>query len=105
MAMEAGASVYGTVRARGLERVRALGAEPVVEGDGIGAQLASRSLDAVIDTIGGDALESAGEALRRTESLFPSRAPRTRPIFGPKGVRAAYSSSTLRATGSTGSRR
>src|SRR5262249_12261658 len=33
MAKEAGASVYGTARARDLERVRALGAEPVVEGD------------------------------------------------------------------------
>src|SRR6516225_6081400 len=31
MAKEAGASVYGTARARDLERVRALGAEPVVE--------------------------------------------------------------------------
>ena len=43
---------------------RALGAEPVVESDGVGAQLASRPLDAVIDTIGGDALESTCEALR-----------------------------------------
>src|SRR5215831_11479314 len=42
MAKEAGASVYGTARARDLERVRALGAEPVVEGDRVGAQLASR---------------------------------------------------------------
>ena len=64
MAKEAGASVYGTARARDLERVRALGAEPVVEGDRVGAQLASRPLDAVIDTIGGDALESTCEALR-----------------------------------------
>src|SRR5215472_4321168 len=56
MAKEAGASVYGTARARDLERVRALGAEPVVEGDRVGAQLASRPLNAVIDTIGRDAL-------------------------------------------------
>jgi hypothetical protein len=40
MAKEAGASVYGTARIRDIERVRALGAEPVVEGDRIGAQLA-----------------------------------------------------------------
>jgi hypothetical protein len=33
--------------------VRALGAEPAVEGDRIGAQLASQSLDAIIDIIGG----------------------------------------------------
>jgi len=42
MAKEAGASVYGTARARDIERVRALGAEPVVEGDRVGAQLASQ---------------------------------------------------------------
>jgi NADPH:quinone reductase-like Zn-dependent oxidoreductase len=58
MAKRAGASVYGTARARDIERVRALGAEPVAEGGRVGAGLASRSLDAVIDTIGGDALES-----------------------------------------------
>src|SRR5215469_8970253 len=39
MAKEAGASVYGTARTRDIERVRALGAEPVVEGDRVGAQL------------------------------------------------------------------
>ena len=44
--------------------MRALGAEPVVEGDRVSAQLVSRPLDAVIDTIGGDALESTCEALR-----------------------------------------
>jgi NADPH:quinone reductase-like Zn-dependent oxidoreductase len=64
MAKQAGASVYGTARVRDIERVRALGAEPVVEGDQIGAQSASKSLDAVIDTIGGDALESTSDALR-----------------------------------------
>jgi NADPH:quinone reductase-like Zn-dependent oxidoreductase len=64
MAKVAGVSVYGTARARDIERVRALGAEPVVEGDRIGAQLASRSLDAVIDTIGGDELERTWEVLR-----------------------------------------
>src|SRR5215471_7208704 len=52
MAKEAGASVYGTARTRDIERVRALGAEPVVEGDRVGAQLASRPVDVVIDTIG-----------------------------------------------------
>src|SRR5215469_3127772 len=39
MAKGAGASVYGTARTRDIERVRALGAEPVVEGDRVGAQL------------------------------------------------------------------
>src|SRR5215467_1891369 len=88
MAKEAGASVYGTARARDLERVRALGAEPVVEGDRVGAQLASRPLDAVIDTIGGDALER--EALRPNGIIVSVvRAP-DETYLRSKGVRAAY---------------
>jgi NADPH:quinone reductase-like Zn-dependent oxidoreductase len=64
MAKAAGARVYGTARVRDVERVRALGAEPVVEGDGVDAPTPSGPLDAVIDTIGGDALESTCQALR-----------------------------------------
>jgi len=90
MAKEAGASVYGTARAPDLERVRALGAEPVVEGDRVGAQLASRPLDAVIDTIGGDALESTCEALRPNGIIVSVvRAPDAAYLRS-KGVRAAY---------------
>jgi NADPH:quinone reductase-like Zn-dependent oxidoreductase len=90
MAKEAGASVYGTARARDLERVRALGAEPVVEGDRVGAQLASRPLDAVIDTIGGDALEGTCEALRPNGIIVSVvRAP-DETYLRSKGVRAAY---------------
>src|SRR5262249_948343 len=90
MAKEAGASVYGTARARDLERVRALGAEPIVEGDRVGAQLASRPLDAVIDTIGGDALESTCEALRPNGIIVSVvRAP-DETYLRSKGVRAAY---------------
>ena len=90
MAKEAGASVYGTGRARDVERVRALGAEPVVEGVQIGAQLASRSLDAVIDTIGGDALESTSEALRPNGIIVSVvRAP-DEAYLRSKGMRAAY---------------
>ena len=90
MAKQAGASVYGTARVRDIERVRALGAEPVVEGDRIGAQLASRSLDAVIDTIGGDALESTSEALRPNGIIVSVvRAP-DEAYLRSKGVRAAY---------------
>jgi NADPH:quinone reductase-like Zn-dependent oxidoreductase len=90
MAREAGVNVYGTARARDLERIRALGAEPVVEGDRIGAQLASRSLDVVIDTIGGDELESTGEALRPNGIIVSVvRAP-DEAYLRSKGVRAAY---------------
>jgi NADPH:quinone reductase-like Zn-dependent oxidoreductase len=89
MAKEAGANVYGTARARDVERVRALGAEPVVEGDRVGAQLASRSVDAVIDTIGGNALESTCEALRPNGIIVSVvRAPEA--YVRSKGVRAAY---------------
>jgi NADPH:quinone reductase-like Zn-dependent oxidoreductase len=90
MAKEAGASVYGTARARDVERVRPLGAEPVVEGDCVGARLASRPLDAVIDTIGGDALESTCQALRPNGTIVSVvRAP-DEAYLRSKGVRAAY---------------
>jgi NADPH:quinone reductase-like Zn-dependent oxidoreductase len=90
MAKEAGVSVYGTARARDLERVRALGAEPVVEGDRVSAQLASRPLDAVIDTIGGDALESTCEALRPNGIIVSVVRPPDETYLRSKGVRAAY---------------
>jgi NADPH:quinone reductase-like Zn-dependent oxidoreductase len=90
MAKEAGASVYGTARAGDLERVRALGAKPVVEGDRIGAQLVSRPLDAVIDTIGGDALESTSEGLRPNGIIVSVvRAP-DEAYLRSQGVGAAY---------------
>jgi NADPH:quinone reductase-like Zn-dependent oxidoreductase len=90
MAKEAGASVYGTARARDLERVRALGAEPVAEGDRFGAQLASRPLDAVIDTIGGDALESTTEALRPNGIIVSVVRTLDEAYIRSKGMRAAY---------------
>src|SRR5215471_11031311 len=90
MAKEAGASVYGTARARDLERVRALGAEPVVEDDRVSAQLASRPLDAVIDTIAGDALESTCEALCPNAIIVSVvRAPDEAHVRS-RGMRAAY---------------
>jgi NADPH:quinone reductase-like Zn-dependent oxidoreductase len=90
MGKEAGAKVYGTARAQDVERVRALGAEPVVEGDRVGAQLASPSLDAVIDTIGGDALESTCEDLRPNGIIVSVvRAP-DEAYLRSKGMRAAY---------------
>ena len=90
MAKEAGASVYGTARTRDIERVRALGAEPIVEGDRVGAQLASRPLDAVIDTIGGDALESTYEALRPNGIIVSIVRPPDEAYVRSRGVRAAY---------------
>jgi len=90
MANEAGVSVYGTVRTRDIERVRALGAEPIVEGDRVGAQLASRPLDAVIDTMGGDALESTCEGLRPNGIIVSIVRPPDEAYVRSRGVRAAY---------------
>ena len=90
MAKEAGTSVYGTARSRDIERVRALGAEPVVEGDRVGVQLASRPLDAVIDTIGGNALESTCEALRPNGIIVSIVRPPDEAYVRSRDVRAAY---------------
>ena len=82
--------VYGTARSRDIERVRALGAEPVVEGDRSGAQLASRPLNAVIDTIGDDALESTWEALRPNGIIVSIVRPPDDAYLRSRSVRAAY---------------
>jgi NADPH:quinone reductase-like Zn-dependent oxidoreductase len=90
MAKEAGVTVYGTAHARDIERVRALGAEPVVEGDGAGMQTLSGSLDAVIDTIGDDELESTCSALRPNGIIASVvRAPDEAYVRS-QGMRAAY---------------
>ena len=81
---------YGTARAWDIDRVRALGAEPVVEADRVGLQLAPQSVHAVIDTIGGDALESACNVLRPNGVIVSVvRAP-DETYLRSKGVRAAY---------------
>jgi NADPH:quinone reductase-like Zn-dependent oxidoreductase len=90
MAKEAGVRVYGTARSRDVERVRALGAEPVLEGDRVGAQLGARSLDAVIDRIGGDRLESTSEALRPSGIIVSVVRSPDEAYVRSKGVRAAY---------------
>ena len=70
--------------------MRALGAEPVVEADRVGLQLAPQSVHAVIDTIGGDALESACNVLRPNGVIVSVvRAP-DETYLRSKGVRAAY---------------
>jgi NADPH:quinone reductase-like Zn-dependent oxidoreductase len=52
--------------------------------------LASQPLDAVIDTIGGDALESTGEALRRNGIIVSVVHPPDEAYVRSKGMRAAY---------------
>jgi NADPH:quinone reductase-like Zn-dependent oxidoreductase len=90
MAKEAGAKVYGTARARDIERVRALGVEPVVESDHVGAQLAGRPIDAVIDAIGGDTLEGTSEVLRPNGIIVSVVRPPDETYLRARGIRAAY---------------
>jgi NADPH:quinone reductase-like Zn-dependent oxidoreductase len=88
MAREAGVKVYGTVRAHDVERVRALGGEPIVEGEG--AQIAPGSVDAVIDTIGGDALESTCTALRPNGIIVSVVREPDEAYLRSNGMRGAY---------------
>jgi NADPH:quinone reductase-like Zn-dependent oxidoreductase len=88
MATEAGVKVYGTVRAHDVGRARALGAEPVLEGEG--TQIAPGSVDAVIDTIGGDALESTSAALRPNGIIVSVVREPDAAYLRSKGLRGAY---------------
>jgi NADPH:quinone reductase-like Zn-dependent oxidoreductase len=96
MAKEAGASVYGTARARDVERVRALGAEPIVEDDRVGAQLASRSLDAASTPSAATHSKAPARRCGLTGSSSPSCARRTRPMCGRKACARRISLPTSR---------
>lgn len=61
-----------------------------MEGDRDRTQLASRRLDAIIDTIGGDALEFAGEALLPSGIIVSVVRPPDEAYVRSRGVRAAY---------------
>ena len=61
-----------------------------MEGECGGAQLASQSLDAVIDTIGGDAPESTREALRPNGIIVSVVRTLDEAYIRSKGMRAAY---------------
>ena len=83
MAKEAEASVCETVRV-------GVGAEPVAESERGGVQLASLSLDAVIDTIGGDALKSTCDLLRPNGTMVSFVPAPDEVYLQSKGMRAAY---------------
>src|SRR5262245_15151544 len=106
MAKEAGASVYGTARARDLERVRALGCparrgrRPRWRAIGLPAPRCCHRHDRRRRT----RKHLRGVAPERAHRLRRAR-PQTRPISGRKPCARRISSSTSRATGSTGSRR
>jgi NADPH:quinone reductase-like Zn-dependent oxidoreductase len=103
MAKEAGASVYRSARTRDIERVRALGAEPVVEGDGV--QLASCPSMRLSTPSAATHSRAPPRLCAPTELSSPSCAPRTRPMPGREACARLISSSTSRATDSTGYRR
>ncbi|CAL9285024.1 MULTISPECIES: NADP-dependent oxidoreductase [unclassified Streptomyces] len=66
IARHLGARVLGGVREPGAERVRGLGGEPVVYGDGFTRrvrELAPRGVDAVLDTVGGEPLRTSPKVL------------------------------------------
>jgi NADPH:quinone reductase-like Zn-dependent oxidoreductase len=66
LAVHAGARVIGTASERNHDHLRKLGAEPVEYGDGLADRvraLAPDGVDAVFDTVGGDALRVSAEVL------------------------------------------
>ncbi|WP_175410140.1 NADP-dependent oxidoreductase [Streptomyces sp. TRM64462] len=66
IARHLGARVIGAVREAGTDRVRALGAEPVVYGDRLAARvraLAPGGVDAAFDTVGGQILKDSAHVL------------------------------------------
>ncbi|OEJ96916.1 NADP-dependent oxidoreductase [Streptomyces thermolilacinus] len=66
IARHLGARVLGGVREAGADRVRELGGEPVVYGDGFTRrvrELAPHGVDAVLDTVGGEPLKSSPKVL------------------------------------------
>ncbi len=66
LAKHAGARVIGTASERNHDHLRELGAEPVTYGEGLAErvrQLAPDGVEAVFDTIGGDALKASVQVL------------------------------------------
>lgn len=66
LAAHLGARVIGTASERNHDFVRGLGAEPVSYGDGLAERvrgLAPEGVDAVLDTVGGDALKASATLL------------------------------------------
>ncbi|GGQ23028.1 NADP-dependent oxidoreductase [Streptomyces roseolilacinus] len=66
IARHLGARVLGAVRESGADRVRELGGEPVLYGDGFARRvrdLAPHGVDAVLDTVGGEPLMTSPEVL------------------------------------------
>jgi NADPH:quinone reductase-like Zn-dependent oxidoreductase len=68
IAVARGARVIGTCSEPNHDLLRSLGGEPTVYGDGLGErvrELASDGVDAVLDLVGGEALDVSGELLRQ----------------------------------------
>ncbi|HCS56450.1 MAG TPA: alcohol dehydrogenase [Gordonia polyisoprenivorans] len=85
IARSMGARVIGTASAANHDFLRRLGAEPVTYGDGLAERvraLEPRGVDAVLDYVGGDALDSVPEVLRAGGTVASITDARARDEFG-----------------------
>jgi NADPH:quinone reductase-like Zn-dependent oxidoreductase len=85
IAVARGARVVGTCSEPNHELLRTLGGEPTVHGDGLVdrvCELAPDGVDAVLDLIGGEALDTTGELLRRAGRVVSVTEPRVKDEFG-----------------------
>jgi NADPH:quinone reductase-like Zn-dependent oxidoreductase len=85
IAVARGARVVGTCSEPNHELLRTLGGEPTVYGDGLVdrvRELAPDGVDAVLDLIGGEALDTTGELLRRAGRVVSVTEPRVKDEFG-----------------------
>ncbi|KQY60183.1 alcohol dehydrogenase [Aeromicrobium sp. Root495] len=85
LAVRAGARVVGTASEGNHEYLRSLGAEPVEYGDGLveaAKAIAPEGFDAIIDLVGGDALDTVPELLRDGGTVVSITDARARDEFG-----------------------
>ena len=86
----AGAEVIGTAYSRGVEYIRSLGADEVIDTKTTAFEERTGEVDVVIDTIGGDALERSFEVLKRGGVLVSAVARPDQDKAARYGVRAEF---------------
>lgn len=85
IAVACGARVIGTCSEPNHELLRSLGGEPTTYGDGLVdrvRELAPGGVDAVLDLVGGEALDTTGELLARPGRIVSVTDPRVTDDFG-----------------------
>ncbi len=85
IAVARGARVIGTCSEPNHDLLRSLGGEPTVYGDGLVErvrELAPDGVDAVLDLVGGEALDTTGELLARPGRIVSVTDPRVKDEFG-----------------------